>query len=144
MKFKINTPMATLAAFAATTTAIVTTVTSASALSVTQENNTTTLLNTLSGGTSGLSNFTVTPTGLNPAFGKFTNDNVFGLGSGVVLSTGNAVDVVGPNDTGSKSGLGTIAQLDISFDADSTVNKLFFQYVFGSEEFLEFAGSQIQ
>ena len=113
----------------------------AKALSVTQNNNGNDLLNSLLGSTSGLSNFSVTTTGLPNAFGLFSNDTVFGLGSGVVLSTGNAVDAVGPNDTGSKSGPGNLAQIDIKFDADNTVDKLFFQYVFGSEEFLEYAGS---
>jgi hypothetical protein len=141
MKFKIKTLMVNLAAFAATTAAIAATATSALALSITQESNTTTLLNTLLGTTSGLSNFTATRTGLDPAFGTFSNDTVFGLGSGVVLSTGDAVDAVGPNDTSSKSGPGNIAQLNISFDADNTADKLFFQYVFGSEEFPEYAGT---
>jgi hypothetical protein len=34
-----------------------------------------------------------------------------------------------------------LTQLNLSFFADSTAEKLFFKYVFGSEEFLEYAGS---
>lgn len=115
---------------------------SAKALSVSPTNDGNTLLNSLLGNPSGLSNFTVTTTGAASAFGLFSDDTVFGLGSGVVLSTGNAADVVGPNNVGDKSGfLGNLAQIDISFDADNTVEKLFFQYVFGSEEFPEWANS---
>jgi hypothetical protein len=142
MKSNLNALMIALAAFATTTTTITASATSALALTVAQESNTTTLLNNLLGSTSGLSNFTVTSTGNSSAFGTFNNDTVFSLGSGIVLSTGNAVDVVGPNNQGGATGAGNLAQLDISFDADNSADKLFFQYVFGSEEFLEYAGSQ--
>jgi hypothetical protein len=123
------------------------------ALSVTQNNNGFDLLNALLGNTNGLSNFTVSTTGASEAFGLFSNDTVFGLGSGVVLGTGNVVDVEGPNNSTEQTTIfGTpgdpsipdsfdLAELEISFDADDTVDKIFFEYVFGSEEFLEFAGS---
>ncbi|MEA5551389.1 choice-of-anchor L domain-containing protein [Anabaena cylindrica UHCC 0172] len=122
------------------------------AFTVTQNNDGNTLLNSLLGSNiNGLSGFNVTTTGNANAFGLFSNDP-FGLGSGVVLSTGNVLDVVGPNDTSSKTtsygtpgdtaGSFDLAQLDISFFADNTVSNVFFEYVFGSEEFLEFAGSQ--
>ncbi|MGM3308259.1 choice-of-anchor L domain-containing protein [Anabaena sp. WFMT] len=122
------------------------------AFTVTQNNDGNTLLNSLLGSNiNGLSGFSVTTTGNANAFGLFSDDP-FGLGSGVVLSTGNVVDVVGPNDTSSKTtnygtagdtaGSFDLAQLDISFFADNTVSNVFFEYVFGSEEFLEFAGSQ--
>jgi hypothetical protein len=125
---------------------------SAFAFTVTQNNNGSALLTSLLGSnTNGLSGFSVTTTGNANAFGLFNNDP-FGLGSGVVLSTGNVLDVVGPNNTSSKTtAYGTpgdtansydLAKLDISFFADSTVDNVFFQYVFGSEEFLEYAGSQ--
>ena len=35
-----------------------------------------------------------------------------------------------------------MAQLNLSFFADSSAEKLFFEYVFGSEEFLEYGGSE--
>jgi len=110
------------------------------AFSVTQSSDFAGLLNSLLGSTSGLSDFEVTASGNANGFGVFNNDP-FGLGSGVILSTGNAVDVVGPNDSSSTSGPGALTQLDISFFADDTANNLSFQYVFGSEEFLEYAGS---
>jgi hypothetical protein len=122
----------------------------AMAFTITQNSNGSDLLNSLLGTTTGLSNFSVTTTGNAGAFGLFSGDP-FGLGSGVALSTGYATDLLGPNNTGSKSGsFGTpgdtpgsydLAQLNISFDADSTADKVFFQYVFGSEEFVEFGGS---
>lgn len=122
------------------------------AFTVTQTNNGNTLLNSLLGSNiNGLTGFTVTTTGNANAFGLFNNDP-FGLGSGVVLSSGNVVNVVGPNNTSSKTtsygtpgdtpGSYDLAKLDISFFADNTVNNVFFEYVFGSEEFLEWGGSQ--
>ncbi|MBD2742567.1 choice-of-anchor L domain-containing protein [Coleofasciculus sp. FACHB-1120] len=120
---------------------------SAMAFTVTQNNNTNALLNSLLGDTTGLSNFSITTTGDAAAFGLFSDDP-FGLKDGIVLSTGKVTDVVGPNNSPSQStgfgpggSDGDLAQLDISFDAGATVDKLFFQYVFGSEEFLEFGGS---
>jgi len=114
---------------------------SASAFTINQGTNN--LLNELLGTTTGLSNFSVSTTGDANAFGTFSNDP-FGLNSGIILSTGNAVDVGGTNTSSATStnlaGLDSIT-LDISFDADSTVDKLFFNYIFGSEEFLEFSGS---
>ncbi|MEL6385139.1 MAG: choice-of-anchor L domain-containing protein, partial [Cyanobacteria bacterium J06626_18] len=85
-------------------------------------------------------------------------DSPFGLDSGVVLSTGIAAEIPGPNtvDVGSSNAdLSTAfgptigapgalldsAKFEVSFDADETVDQLLFQYVFGSEEFLDFAGS---
>jgi hypothetical protein len=114
---------------------------SAMAFTVTPNNNTNALLNALLGDTTGLSNFSVNATGNAAAFGLFSDDP-FGLKNGIVLSTGNVTDVVGPNNASNTSGDGTLAQLDISFDAGASVEKLFFQYVFGSEEFLEYGGSQ--
>ena len=48
------------------------------------------------GDVSGLTNVTISLTGSTEAAGKFENDP-FGLGSGIVLSTGRAADLVGPN-----------------------------------------------
>lgn len=118
-------------------------------------NNTETLKNQLLGNqTAGLSNFSVSVTGNQAAFGTFGNDP-FGLQSGVVLSTGRVANIPGRNikdnlmingsdlntDFGPQGEAGDLAQLDLSFFADSTAEKLFFEYVFGSEEFPEFGGS---
>ncbi len=119
-------------------------------------NNTETLKNQLLGNqTAGLSNFSVSVTGNSAAFGTFGNDP-FGLQSGVVLSTGRVANIPGRNikdnlmingsdlntDFGPQGEAGDLTQLDLSFFADSTVEKLFFEYVFGSEEFPEFGGSE--
>ncbi|HIK57033.1 MAG TPA: PTPA-CTERM sorting domain-containing protein [Synechococcales cyanobacterium M55_K2018_004] len=116
------------------------------ALSVTPTDDPMALFNRLLGGASGLSNITVDITGtttgggIKSGFGLFSDDTTFGLGSGVVLSTGAATGVLGPNNaSNSTTGFGRTSQLNISFDVDNTVESLFFQYVFGSEEFFEYA-----
>jgi hypothetical protein len=123
------------------------------AFSVGATNNIETLKNNLLGtNTAGLSDFSVSITGDEEAFGIFTNDP-FGLTSGVVLSTGKVTDIPGPNlvstsgndlsrDFDPLGEAGDLAQLNLSFFADSSAEKLFFEYVFGSEEFLEYGGSQ--
>ncbi len=127
----------------------------AMAFSVGATNNTETLKNNLLGAnTAGLSNFSVSLMGNYGAFGTFTNDP-FGLTSGVVLSTGKVADIPGQNrydndniasdlstDFGAEGEEGDLTQLNLSFFADSTVDKLFFEYVFASEEFPEFGGSK--
>jgi hypothetical protein len=122
----------------------------AMAFSVAATNNIETLKNNLLGtNTGGLSNFSLSITGDAGAFGIFTDDP-FGLTSGVVMSTGKVTDLPGPNvddgDLGTdfppSAEAGDFAELNLSFFADSTAEKLFFKYVFGSEEFLEFGGTQ--
>lgn len=146
-----------IAALTATlTTALSLLAAPAMAFSVGATNNTETLKNNLLGAnTAGLSNFSVSITGNSAAFGTFTNDP-FGLTSGVVLSTGKVADIPGQNrkdnfttqdsdlstDFGPKGEQGDMTQLNLSFFANSTVEKLFFQYVFASEEFPEFGGSK--
>lgn len=146
-----------IAALTATlTTALSLLAAPAMAFSIGATNNTETLKNNLLGAnTAGLSNFSVSITGNSAAFGTFTNDP-FGLTSGVVLSTGRVADIPGQNrkdnfttqdsdlstDFGAKGQQGDLTQLNLSFFADSTVQKLFFQYVFASEEFPEFGGSK--
>jgi hypothetical protein len=122
----------------------------AMAFSVVATNNIETLKNNLLGtNTSGLSDFSVSITGDANAFGIFTNDPL-GLKSGIVLSTGKVADLPGENQGDgsnlstdfSPSGVdGDLTQLNLNFFADSTAEKLFFKYVFGSEEFLEYAGT---
>lgn len=128
----------------------------AMAFSVGATYNTETLQNQLLGtNTAGLSLFSVSVTGKNTAFGTFSNDP-FAMQSGVVLSTGNVTDIPGINakdrikingsdlnsDFDKKGVSGDLTQLNLSFFADSTVEKLFFEYVFASEEFPEFGGSK--
>ncbi|MEG4962004.1 MULTISPECIES: choice-of-anchor L family PEP-CTERM protein [unclassified Microcoleus] len=148
-----------IAALTATLTTALSLLTApAMAFSVGATNNTETLKNNLLGtNTAGLSNFSVSITGNAAAFGTFTNDP-FGLKSGVVLSTGKVADLRGQNrkdnvlvltngsdlntDFGAQGEKGDLTQLNLSFFANSTVEKLFFEYVFASEEFPEFGGSE--
>ena len=115
---------------------------------ITQTADPNTLLSQILGTTTGLSGFAVTLTGDPLAFGTFL-DSPFGLTTGVVLSSGKVGDIVGTN-TRSSGGLDLStdfgsdnrpdsAIMDISFTSDGTTS-LFFNYVFGSEEFLEFIG----
>jgi len=123
----------------------------AMAFSVGATNNIETLKDNLLGtNTAGLSNFSLSITGDARAFGIF-NDDPFGLTSGVVMSTGKVTDIPGPNLDNDTAGTdfppsgveeGDLAELNLSFFADSTAEKLFFKYVFGSEEFLEYGGSE--
>lgn len=142
MMNKVNALLATAASLLAIGVGSV----PAMALSVTPTSSTSNLLNNLLGSTPGLSNFTIDTVGTDTTngFGIFSNDTVFGLGSGIVLSTGDASGIMGPNniDSSTTGGLGERSQLNINFDADDTVSNLFFEYVFGSEEFLEFAGTR--
>ncbi len=131
----------------ATTFSLAGTKAMAAGFTVNQNNNTADLLNTLLGNTDGLSNFIITTTGDSAAFGLF-NDDPFGLGKGIVLSTGKVVQIPGQNTISvggsdlstNLNGVDSIG-IDISFDADNTAEKVFFQYVFGSEEFKEFGGT---
>jgi hypothetical protein len=126
------------------------------AFSVEATNDIETLKNNLLGAnTDGLSNFSISITGNPLASGIFTNDP-FGLNSGVVLSTGKVTDLPGQNRRDNENWGGSdastdflplqeegdLTQLNLSFFADSTVEKLFFEYVFASEEFLEYGGSR--
>ncbi len=61
------------------------------------------------------------------------------IDSGVLLTTGTLANAVGPNNLVNASGAGTFAQLDFSFT--TTTGSLFFNYIFGSEEYLEFVNS---
>ena len=125
----------------------------AMAFSVGATNNIQTLKNNLLGNnTDGLSNFSLSVKGNELAFGLF-NDDPFGLRSGVVISTGKVTDIPGKNlksdgssdlstDFGPVGEEGDLSELNLSFFADSTAEKLYFKYVFGSEEFLEYGGTQ--
>ena len=91
--------------------------------------------------------------------GIFTNGtSSIGIESGIVLSTGNVLDIVGPNSS-STTGTGFDvdhidpdlalvaggqAQKDaaiLEFDFTPTVEIVTFEYVFASEEYCEFAGT---
>jgi Ca2+-binding RTX toxin-like protein len=107
------------------------------------------IITSLLGNTTGLSNFQLTTSGSRQAVGLFQNDP-FSFGQGIVLSTGLVSRLVGPrvgNVSTNFGNPGTIPggrdaiTLDITFDASATSDQIFFQYIFGSEEFTEFSGS---
>ena len=123
---------------------------------ITQTNNRSILRDKFFGDITGLSNFQVTLNGDSRAFGTFENDP-FNLTSGIALSTGRVVDLVGANtqdgriitiqglsdlstDFGAPGAEDDSITLEVNFNSDGSKDKIYFQYVFGSEEFLEFAG----
>ncbi len=132
----------------------------ASALVITPENDGTTLANTILG--TGITISNVSYTGANGASGTFTGGNSSGISidKGIVLSSGQATNAVGPNNS---SGAGTsngtagyapltsiagfntfdavVLKFDFEFDG-GVGGDLFFNFVFGSEEYLEYVGTQ--
>lgn len=132
------------------------------AITVTTTSNADTMVNTMLGNNSGI---TVTPgtatfTGGTNAAGTFTGANFLGskFTAGVILTTGDATKVNGPNggtdDFENSNGGPANTNLDkivtpqtthdastLSFDFVPTNNKISFQFVFGSEEYNEFVGS---
>ena len=98
---------------------------------------------------------TVSFTGAPEAAGtfEFTGDyDVIGISSGIILSSGNIADVEGPNDdsaTTTDFGLAGDADLDalsgyttydatileFDFEVDPGAEKIYFSYVFGSDEY---------
>ncbi len=131
---------------------------SSHAFTIAQNSNSDDLLDALLGDTTGLSNFSASISGDSRSFGLF-DGNPFNLESGVILSTGIVTQVPGKNrgdndfisgsdlsadlkQPGNDDNSFDLAQLDITFETDSTVERLFFQYVFGSEEFIEFGGDK--
>jgi hypothetical protein len=140
------------------------------AITVTQNANALSLASAVTAGTSGLTVTSASLSGQNDGMGAsssgtYTNSsNTYGIGQGIVLSTGNVSNYAdGPNtsvdnftDYGAAATLaqealldpitgGTfdhydVTQLDLTFN--SSTGKVFFLGVFGTEEYPEFIGSQ--
>jgi hypothetical protein len=129
------------------------------ALVITPEDNGSDLANTILG--SGITISNVNYTGAAAASGTFTGGNASGLSidKGIVLSTGSAKAAEGPNNSGNASvsnGLAgyaplttiagfptfdaTVLSFDFEFDG-GVGGDLFFNFVFGSEEYLEWVNS---
>jgi hypothetical protein len=110
---------------------------------VSASNNGTALANALAG--SGITVSNVVYSGAtSTASGTFTNGAAtVGFDSGVVLTTGSVNNIPGPNnlDNSGTAGGGSFDTSSLKFDFTSNTGKLFFQYVFGSEEYNEFVGS---
>ena len=128
------------------------------ALLVTTSTDATVLANALAG--TGVTVSGATLTGASTQQGTFTGgvSAGIGIGSGVILTSGNANLAPGPNsadntgedvDGGSDSDLATLATGTI-FDANvlqfnftTTTGDLFFQYVFASDEYNEFVNGNV-
>ncbi|MBU0490005.1 MAG: choice-of-anchor L domain-containing protein [Bacteroidetes bacterium] len=97
--------------------------------------------------------------GTNSNNGTFTGGNMIGISSGLILSSGNVLQVVGPNTSGATStnwyydsndpNLLSIATtsihdgIGIEFDFTPESDMITFEYVFGSEEYNEYVGSGV-
>lgn len=102
----------------------------------------------------GVQAFNITYTGSNQSIGFFngTNSNI-GLDSGLILSNGNITTAIGPNtesfaglipmgtpgdsDLTALSGSNTLDAAILEFDFIPSSDSVFFNYVFGSEEYFE-------
>jgi hypothetical protein len=72
--------------------------------------------------------------------GFFSNGSAIGINQGVVLTTGALRCVGNANTENGCTGNGTNSSLVLTFTLDA--DSLFFNYVFGSEEYNEYVGSQ--
>ncbi len=112
------------------------------------------LIQTLAGPGLSISNVVVDcPNG---AIGSFYGDNTnLGLSSGVLLTSGSILNAVGPNnDAGASTGNAALGDSDldvisaavtedacvVEFDLYTIGDSLSFNYIFGSEEYLEYVG----
>lgn len=138
------------------------------AFSITTETNATSLVNALlAGGGSGidLTSVTATRSGFSTSSGTYTNaSNTYGIGPGIVLSSGNVNNYNdGPNTSSGKTtnfggtasaaqqallvpiaGAGSyydVTQLDVNFNMQPGYSNVFFNVTFGSEEWAEYVGS---
>ncbi len=131
----------------------------ASAVTITSTtNNGNDLANNILG--SGITISNVIYSGGTNSAGFFTDGLSSGLGieSGILLTSGNAEDAAGPNtaeSTSTANGLAGDTDLDtlvpgnttndatvLQFDFQSTAGDIFFNYVFASEEYNEFVGTE--
>jgi hypothetical protein len=74
------------------------------------------------------------------AIGFFDNAAAIGITDGVLLTTGTIFNALGPNNSGSRTGAGALSSFRFDFVAVSP--GISWRYVFGSEEYQEYVGSQ--
>ncbi|MFO0136948.1 MAG: choice-of-anchor L domain-containing protein [Cyanobacteriota bacterium] len=74
------------------------------------------------------------------AIGTFDNATDIGLTNGVLLTTGTVLNALGPNSSSSATGPGALSSL--SFDFVAVSPGISWRYVFASEEYEEYVGSQ--
>jgi hypothetical protein len=107
----------------------------------------------------GVSVSNVQYTGAPAAAGSFTGgDGIIGFDTGIILSSGQATDVVGPNaspstttafgepgdpDLTELAGVPTNDAAILAFDFVPDADRIFFQYVFGSEEYNEYVSAPL-
>ena len=119
--------------------------------------NATVLANNIVGAGITVSNATINcPGGASGTFGNGNSTNI-GLNTGVLMSSGLISDAIGPNNSGSVgTGFGAAGDADLSalsgfdtydacvleFDFEAVANQVSISYVFGSEEYLEWVGTQ--
>lgn len=101
----------------------------------------------------------ITYTGDNRALGYFNNNSSnFPFESGIILTSGEAINAIGPNNSGSKgTGVGTSGDVDLNilsgvttydaaileFDFVPASDTLSFRYVFASEEYNEYTCASV-
>ncbi len=127
-------------------------------LVVTQNNDANQLVNNILG--SGISTSNISNSGASGAFGTFNGGTSAGIGieSGIMLSSGNVVDAIGPNNLdGTTTNHGTAGDSDLTqiagnttydaailtFDFISDGGDIFFNYVFASEEYNEYVNGSV-
>ena len=142
----------------------------AQAISVTQTNDLTALKNAITAGNGGIVINSISISGQLGQFGTYTNlSGTYGIGSGIVISTGNVNDYnTGANTSAEKTtvyGIGGIeqtptqqallspitgslshfdvAQIEIDFDLQNGFDTIFFNTVFGSEEFPRYVNEYV-
>ncbi|NEP88828.1 MAG: PEP-CTERM sorting domain-containing protein [Okeania sp. SIO2C2] len=148
------------ATFAGTAFAALSGITAAQAISITPTNNGNDLVNEILG-----SGITIAPDSINyigtgGASGIFTNGLSSGIGidSGIILTTGTATDAQGPNNSDEQTtenelpgdsdldglipGFTTEDATILEFDFESEGGDLYFNYVFASEEYVEWTNSE--
>lgn len=98
-------------------------------------------------------------TTLNPQIGFFSGTSSVGIDSGIVISSGNIMSITGPNNSGSTTTAYSVFSADpdlnaistagvfdhgiLEFDFVPTGDSVKFNYVFASEEYLEFVLSGV-
>ena len=113
---------------------------SAHAIAVTASTDATALATAIAGSGVSVSNATLSGATATAA-GTFTGGaGSVGFAEGVVLTSGIVACVPGPNSSSGCTGGGTTTSLKFDFTSDT--GEIFFQYVFGSEEYNEWVGSQ--
>ncbi len=125
-------------------------------LSITTTTDAATLAGAILGGGISLSNLSYI--GGTLASGTYTGGAVMGIPTGIIMTSGNATlanggtndsdSSTGSNGTGTDADLNTLSspfttfdKTILEFDFESTSGDLFFQYVFASEEYNEYANS---